>query len=101
MLLDCMSKLASRHPQTKFLKIISTDCIPDLPDTNLPTVLVYFDKKCQKTYAGLNAWGGKRASEECAFFPTLQYPCQAEKYFARVFPDHYRVPLSLFRVGLA
>eukprot|EP00892_Ulva_mutabilis_P001762 jgi/Ulvmu1/11587/UM079_0031.1 len=65
-LLDSMSKLAARHPYSKFVQIISTDCIPDLPDANLPTVLVYHAKKCQKTFAGLTVWGGKRASEEYA-----------------------------------
>lgn len=67
-----MSKLAGRHPHTKFVKIISTDCIPELPDANLPTVLVYNENKCQKTFAGLSVWGGKRASEECVILTLLQ-----------------------------
>lgn len=65
-LLECMAKLASQHPRSQFLKMISTDCIPDLPDSKLPTVLVYHEKACKKTFAGPGLWGGKRATEEYA-----------------------------------
>ena len=70
-MLECMAKLASQHPRSQFLKMISTDCIPDLPDSKLPTVLVYHEKACKKTFAGPGLWGGKRATEECALPQTL------------------------------
>lgn len=63
---DCLAQLAPRHPQTKFVKIISYDCIANYPDANLPTVLLYHNGECCKTFAGLTIWGGKRASPECA-----------------------------------
>ncbi|XP_056846868.1 uncharacterized protein LOC130497760 [Raphanus sativus] len=40
LLLGCLEELASRYPRTKFVKIISTGCIPNYPDCNLPTLLV-------------------------------------------------------------
>jgi hypothetical protein len=38
---EYMQHLAAKFPQTKFLKSISTLCIPNYPDRNLPTVFVY------------------------------------------------------------
>ena len=37
-LAQCLGELAGRYPGTKFVKIVSTDCIPHYPDGNLPTV---------------------------------------------------------------
>lgn len=63
---DCFTQLSQRHPRTRFVKIVSTDCIPDFPDAKLPTVLLYHEGKCCKSFAGLTLWGGKRAAPECA-----------------------------------
>ena len=73
-LADCFTQLAARHCRTKFVKIISTDCIANFPDAKLPTVLLYHEGKCVKSLAGLALWGGKRASAEraLAFDPTLR-----------------------------
>jgi hypothetical protein len=75
-LLECMCTLARQHPRTQFLKMISTDCIPGLPDSKLPTVLVYHEKSCKKTFAGLAVWGGKRATAECtSAIATVRVSC--------------------------
>jgi predicted metal-binding protein len=65
-LAECFSQLASKHRHTRFVKITSTDCIANFPDAKLPTVLLYHDGKCAKSFSGLTIWGGKRASAECA-----------------------------------
>ena len=36
-----LSRLASAHPSTKFLSIPADLCIPNYPDKNVPTLLVY------------------------------------------------------------
>ncbi|KAE8717102.1 SYP121 protein [Hibiscus syriacus] len=38
LLLRCLKELAVKYPATKFVEIISTDCIPNYPDRNLPTL---------------------------------------------------------------
>lgn len=58
-LAQCLGELATRYPGTKFVKIVSTDCIPQYPDANLPTVLLYRDTKCQQTLVGLRQFGGQ------------------------------------------
>lgn len=58
------SQLAKDYPETKFLKIVSTDCIPGYPDENLPTVLLYRNTKCEKTLVGLGEFGGRSTSVE-------------------------------------
>ena len=35
--------LANKFPTVKFLKSISSTCIPNYPDQNLPTIFVYFE----------------------------------------------------------
>lgn len=54
---DTLKQLAERFPKTKFVEIISTDCIPNYPDSNLPTLIVYHKKKCIKTIAGAMQFG--------------------------------------------
>ncbi|XP_076174270.1 viral IAP-associated factor [Ptiloglossa arizonensis] len=36
-----LANLARKFPATKFLKSISTTCIPNWPDNNLPTIFIY------------------------------------------------------------
>ena len=40
---EYLNRLAPKFPTTKFLKAISTTCIPNYPDKNLPTIFVYFE----------------------------------------------------------
>lgn len=35
------SHAAPSNPSIKFVQILSTRCIPNYPDTNLPTILLY------------------------------------------------------------
>ncbi|XP_048834564.1 phosducin-like protein 3 [Brienomyrus brachyistius] len=53
-----LSVLAGKFPQTKFLKSISTTCIPNYPDRNLPTVFVYFEGDMKAQFIGPLVFGG-------------------------------------------
>ncbi|KAK8935363.1 hypothetical protein KSP39_PZI013127 [Platanthera zijinensis] len=64
LLLQCLGELAARYPGTKFVKIISTDCIPKYPDCNLPTILVYNNGAVKGTYVGLQHFGSRRCTPE-------------------------------------
>ncbi|XP_052140597.1 uncharacterized protein LOC127760387 [Oryza glaberrima] len=64
LLQTCLEELATRYPATKFVKIISTDCIPNYPDRNVPTILVYNNSAVKGTYVGLHKFGGKRCTPE-------------------------------------
>lgn len=61
---QCFRELAPKYPGTKFLKILSTDCIPGYPDGNLPTVLLYRDTKCEQHIVGLVPWGSRFVTPE-------------------------------------
>ena len=61
-----LDALAPRFPATKFLRIVSTDCIPGYPDGNLPTVLLYHGGKCLTTLVGLMPYGGRSTTPERA-----------------------------------
>ncbi|XP_018331884.1 viral IAP-associated factor homolog [Agrilus planipennis] len=38
-----LQTLAAKYPTVKFLKSVSTTCIPNYPDKNLPTIFIYFE----------------------------------------------------------
>ncbi|KAF2305981.1 hypothetical protein GH714_009243 [Hevea brasiliensis] len=65
-LLRCLEELATRYPATKFVKIISTDCIPNYPDRNLPTMLVYNNGAVKANYVGLHSFGRRCTPEGVA-----------------------------------
>lgn len=65
-LLQFLDELATKYPVTKFVKIISTDCIPNYPDCNLPTVLVYHNGALKSNYVGLHSFGRRCTPEGVA-----------------------------------
>ncbi|KAI4350542.1 hypothetical protein L6164_004989 [Bauhinia variegata] len=65
-LMQCLEELATRYPATKFVKIISTDCIPNYPDCNLPTLLVYNNGAVKANYVGLHSFGRRCTPEGVA-----------------------------------
>jgi hypothetical protein len=58
----CM--LARKFPQTKFIKSISTTCIPNYPDRNLPTIFVYFEGEMKAQFIGPLVFGGMNLKVE-------------------------------------
>ena len=53
-----LAQLAQKFPTTKFLKSVSTVCIPNYPDRNLPTIFVYYEEEIKKNFVGPHAFGG-------------------------------------------
>jgi len=53
-----LTLLARKFPEVKFLKSISTTCIPDFPDRNLPTFFVYKEDKMVHNWVGTHNFGG-------------------------------------------
>ncbi|EPS66856.1 hypothetical protein M569_07919 [Genlisea aurea] len=68
LLLHCLEDLSNKYPATKFVKIISTDCIPNYPDRNLPTLLIYNNSAIKATYVGINSFGRRCTPESVALF---------------------------------
>jgi len=63
---ECVQQLAAKYTRTKFVKIISNDCIPDYPDRNLPTLLIYKDTECKHNLVGKLPFGGRLSPEGVA-----------------------------------
>lgn len=59
-----MATLAKKFPATKFLKSISTTCIPNWPDSNLPTIFIYHNGNMAKQYIGPIELRGMKLTEE-------------------------------------
>ncbi|KAL2323555.1 hypothetical protein Fmac_027934 [Flemingia macrophylla] len=66
LLLQSIEELAVRYPATKLVKIISTDCIPNYPDQNVPTLLVYNNGAVKGNYVGLHSFGRRCTPEGVA-----------------------------------
>ncbi|XP_056280797.1 phosducin-like protein 3 [Pseudoliparis swirei] len=59
-----LSSLARKFPQTKFLRSISTTCIANYPDRNLPTVFVYLAGAMRAQFIGPLVFGGMALKAE-------------------------------------
>lgn len=55
--------LAKKFPTTKFLKSISTTCIPNWPDSNLPTIFIYHNGNMVKQFIGPIELRGMKLTE--------------------------------------
>nr|XP_037844869.1 phosducin-like protein 3 [Chlorocebus sabaeus] len=53
-----LSGLARKFPDVKFIKAISTTCIPNYPDRNLPTIFVYLEGDIKAQFIGPLVFGG-------------------------------------------
>ncbi|KAJ3001747.1 hypothetical protein HKX48_002724 [Thoreauomyces humboldtii] len=54
-----LDRVAARYRATKFLRIVATQCIPDYPDRNTPTLLVYGEGDLKRNLVGIENLGGK------------------------------------------
>jgi len=59
-----MTRLASKFPETKFLRAISKTCIPNYPDKNLPTIFVYYEGGMKGQMVGPLEFRGMNLTEE-------------------------------------
>uniref|UniRef100_T1INB7 Phosducin domain-containing protein n=1 Tax=Strigamia maritima TaxID=126957 RepID=T1INB7_STRMM len=59
-----LEQLAMQHPATKFLKSISTTCVPNYSDKNLPTIFIYFEGNMKKQFIGPFAFGGMKLTRD-------------------------------------
>lgn len=50
--------------QVKFIKAISTTCIPNFPDRNLPAIFVYFEGQMKKQFIGAAEFGKDKITLE-------------------------------------
>ncbi|PNF37168.1 Viral IAP-associated factor-like protein [Cryptotermes secundus] len=53
-----LSQLSVKFPTTKFLKSVSTTCIPNFPDSNLPAIFIYFEGDLKKQLVGPHEFRG-------------------------------------------
>ncbi|KAG0225245.1 Phosducin-like protein 3 [Mortierella sp. GBA43] len=68
-----LATVASKHKATKFVKIIGDQCIPNYPDRNLPTLLIYGEGDVKAQLVGAEILGGMSMK-----------PHDIENYLARV-----------------
>uniref|UniRef100_UPI00358F6F06 phosducin-like protein 3 n=1 Tax=Myxine glutinosa TaxID=7769 RepID=UPI00358F6F06 len=59
-----LSELARKFPATKFVKAISTTCIANYPDKNLPTIFVYRGGNIRVQFVGPLMFGGMKLTRD-------------------------------------
>jgi len=61
---EYMSRIARRFKETKFLRAISTTCIPNYPDKNVPTMFVYYEGAMKAQKVGPHEFRGMNLTED-------------------------------------
>jgi len=61
---EYLKRLAPKFPETKFLRAISTTCIPNYPDKNLPTIFVYYEGAMKAQMVGPLEFRGMNLTED-------------------------------------
>ena len=56
--------LASKFPEVKFLRSVSSVCIPNYPDKNLPTIFIYNEGDMKKQFVGPIEFGGMNFTQD-------------------------------------
>lgn len=51
--------LACKHKATKFVQSVGSNCIPNYPDRNLPTVFIYHEGELVTQFVGPRIFGGE------------------------------------------
>ena len=59
-----LTTMAMKYPTVKFLRSISTTCIPNYPDHNLPTIFVYHEGEMKAQLAGPHNFRGMNMSAD-------------------------------------
>ncbi|KAG8434404.1 hypothetical protein GDO86_012684 [Hymenochirus boettgeri] len=59
-----LAALARKFKDIKFLKAISTTCIPNYPDKNLPTIFAYLDGEIRAQFIGPLVFGGMNLTQD-------------------------------------
>ncbi len=59
-----VSELAAKFPTVKFLRSISTTCIPNYPDKNLPTIFIYHEGDMKGQLAGPQYFRGMNMTRD-------------------------------------
>jgi hypothetical protein len=59
-----ISALAQKFPAVKFLRSVSSVCIPNYPDKNLPTMFIYHEGDLKKQYVGPLVFGGMNFKQD-------------------------------------
>lgn len=62
-----LNQLAAKFRTTKFLKSVSTTCIPNYPDRNLPTIFVYSEGDMKAQFIGPSSFRHTDISVEGKF----------------------------------
>ena len=73
---ECLEMLAPIHTSIKFVKIVSTECIPGYPDSNLPTLLAYRNTDVAHQFIGMQHFNGMRATPKG--MPAITYMLPGE-----------------------
>lgn len=59
-----LSGLARKFPDVKFIKAVSTTCVPNYPDGNLPTIFVYVERDIKARFIGPLVFGSMNLTRD-------------------------------------
>eukprot|EP00095_Tigriopus_kingsejongensis_P001835 maker-scaffold10_size831480-snap-gene-6.9 protein:Tk01835 transcript:maker-scaffold10_size831480-snap-gene-6.9-mRNA-1 annotation:"viral iap-associated factor homolog" len=59
-----LAQLAAKFPTVKFIQSISTTCIPNYPDKNLPTIFIYLEGEMKSQIVGPMSFRGMKLTQD-------------------------------------
>jgi hypothetical protein len=71
----CLTELALQFKATKFVRIASDQCIPNFPDHNVPTILIYGDGDIKANLAGAIQFGGMKMTTKSKLYRSIKKSC--------------------------
>ncbi|KAI8851645.1 viral IAP-associated factor [Chytridium lagenaria] len=57
-----LDTLARKHRSTKFVKLVADQCIPNYPDRNCPTLIIYGEGDLKANLVGIETMGGQNVT---------------------------------------
>lgn len=71
----CLTELALQFKATKFVRIVSDQCIPNFPDHNVPALLIYGDGDIKANLAGAIQFGGMKMTAKSKYIRAQVWKC--------------------------
>lgn len=94
-----MAELCVRFPATKFIKAVSTTCIPNYPSKNVPSIFIYYEGQIKKQIVGpVELRGEKLTAEGVCSDLRVDLTCSFIIMFVSIPLPEFEYMLGLYKV---
>jgi len=98
-MVQCLSNVASRHKDIKFVKIVGNECIPGYPARNCPTLLLYNDGVASGHLKGTSQLGGQAMTADTIEWELSNLGCWESDQDDDPFKKFARLHMKAYKKG--